>query len=147
MSDNEEFESVIELLFSPIGISEEGIKKLAKAEFKDGNRILNLDDLLFLYDLYGYAVKYGEEKIIKYIEYLSTFEQWNENISLTSPILTLDDIENEQLNRNKPVSHLKGIIKCKRCGSDSVRETQKITRADEEAFVIIMCMNCNTRIK
>jgi DNA-directed RNA polymerase subunit M/transcription elongation factor TFIIS len=144
---SEEFDSIIELIFSPIGLSEEGIKKLSHAEFKDGTKILNLEDLLFIYDLYGYGVKYGEDKIVKYIEYLSTFDCWNEKISLTSPILTLEDIEEEQMNREKKTSHLKGIIKCKRCGSDKVQEMQRISRADEAAFVFIMCMNCNTRIK
>lgn len=144
---SEEFDSIVEIIFSPIGISQEGIKKLIQAEFKDGDRILTLENLLFIYDLYGYGIKYGEDKIIKYVEYLSTFDHWSEKISMTSPIATLQEIEDEQINREKKTSHLKGMIKCKRCGSDRVQEMQKITRADEEAFIAMICMNCNTRIK
>lgn len=143
----DEFTEVVESLLEYMNVKD--INRISKSKFKNGENIFTDSNVTFLYHFCGYLKKYGESKCLEYINYLETLDEWEDKIENTEPGRTFEDIEEEKLNRRKnhKLPSLKGLIKCRKCGSDNVLETNRVGRADEEAITIIMCMSCRNRIR
>ena len=142
-------EEILRDILNHINLNDKDINYLINSKFKDNKPIFDEDKYIFLYDFCGKVKKYGSVKCMEYIHYLESLESWTDKIYLTNPNRTLEDIDEEKLKfrKDQVMPSLKGLIKCKRCGSDNILENQKVYRADEEAIRQLFCMNCKSRIR
>ena len=136
----------IKEILKSLNVNEENSEKIVYATFQDETSVFGYETIFF-YNFCGFIKHYGIEKCLNYIDYLCTLETWDDKLKLTDPFKTLNDINkiNIEMIKYNQMPSLKGIFKCKHCGSDNVRVSKKITRADEAAIVSRWCQNCNNR--
>jgi len=136
-------------IFEYIGLNDDQIDLIIDSKFKDNTLIFDDSRQLFLYDFCGKVKKYGIQRSLEYISYLKDLPSWKDELYLTHPDRTLEDINQEKYNFRKDqiMPSLKGLIKCRRCGSDNILEKSKVYRADEEAIIQLFCMTCKSKIR
>lgn len=144
MSTYKLMESALRLL----GIDDdEVIEYILTSKFGDGTDMFTQDNIIFFYNFCGFVKHYSIEQCIQYINYLSDLESWTDELMNTNPERTLDDLHDyySKIQRDKMLPSIKGIFKCRHCGSDNVMQSEKISRADEAAIVARKCATCGYR--
>lgn len=140
----ETFRDVLNIL----GLNDNSIVDyILQSKFQDGSNIFTSDNIYFFYNFCGYIKYHSIDECLEYINYLSTLETWDDKLKHTSPNRTLEDIRkfNMKLMQDKQLPSMRGMIKCRHCGSDNVYQTEKISRADEAAIIGRKCGTCGYR--
>lgn len=132
-----------------LNLSQEQIDVIILSKFKNNEEIFTVDNVNFFYNFCGYIEHFGYDTCIPYLNYISNMEEWNDELLFTEPNKLVEDINRTKMKfrEDQLLPVLKGLYKCRRCGSNNVFETQTVTRGDEEAYTRVTCVSCGYRIK
>lgn len=137
-------ESMLRQLAPSMGLQEDQIKELVSLRYPNNSSVLSLDKIDVFYEIIGFLRMRPYEEVVEYLREVLR----EEDVITNLPTL--------QSSRDKIMVNLylllqreigvKGVERCKRCGSNEVVFAEKQTRsADEPTTVFIRCVQCGNR--
>jgi DNA-directed RNA polymerase subunit M/transcription elongation factor TFIIS len=106
--------------------------------------VMGADPHRILYEIYGSFCKgISEEEVLSDLKKLVPMCHWK----IHEPQIQFEDSQCRK-RLEKPQGVVKGMFKCKKCGSDELIPEPKQTRAaDEGETLFVECCNCSDRFK
>lgn len=128
---------------------------LSNLTFNDGEEILTLDDEYFLYEVVNMLFVVGYEATLEYLSTdwekafggdVSDKNSIRKRMLFYSPLLkeARDKFDIDLDIYRNTIEVGKGVVSCKRCGSDETISLEKQTRsADEPTTIRVTCLQCD----
>jgi DNA-directed RNA polymerase subunit M/transcription elongation factor TFIIS len=127
------------------------ITTLSNLTFDNGEKILDMNDRYFIYEIVNVLYELGYDKTYEYLNNLKLVVNLSKREMLfDNPLLTpaKDKLALDmEIFRNKvDVTH--GDVDCRKCGSDNTISVQKQMRsADEPMTTFVTCQQCGNKWK
>jgi len=126
------------------------ITTLSNLSFDNGEKMLDMNDRYFIYEIVNILHELGYEKTYEYLNSLRNMGGSKREMLFDNPLLTpaKDKLSLDmEIFRNKvDVTH--GDVDCRKCGSDNTISVQKQMRsADEPMTTFVTCQQCGNKWK
>jgi DNA-directed RNA polymerase subunit M/transcription elongation factor TFIIS len=140
----ESAESLMRSIASSVDLNDDQVQELLSLQYPDGSSVISLDERGVIFEIIGLLQMRPYDESVDYIRESSDSE------ALVRELPTLQAARdkimvNLHLLRVRE-SGVKGVERCRRCGSDEVVFAEKQLRgADEPATTFIRCVMCQNR--